>query len=58
MTKERLSTQKTTVKSLKSTNEEVDVGEIAVEYKQAKSIYDASLAAAAKVVENKLIDFI
>lgn len=58
LTKERLSTQKTTVKSLKSTNEEVDVGEIAVEYKQATSIYDASLAAAAKVVENKLIDFI
>ncbi len=58
LTSDRLATQKTTVKSLKSTNEEVNVTEIAVQFKEAESIYDASLAAAAKVVQNKLINFI
>ena len=58
LTSDRLSNQKTTVEALKSTNEEVDVTEIAVEFAEAESIYDASLAAAGKVVKNKLIDFI
>lgn len=55
---ERLETQQKTVKELQSVNEQVNTAEIAVEYRQAESIYDASLAAAAKVVKNKLIDFI
>ena len=58
LTSERLENQKTTVESLKSTNEEVDVTKVAVEFAEAESIYDASLAAAGKVVKNKLIDFI
>lgn len=55
---ERLAAQKTTVESLKTANEEVDVAEVAVELKEASGVYDASLAAAAKVVQNKLMDFI
>lgn len=58
LTQTRLSAQKTTVKNLKSTNEEVNVTDVAVEYAEAKSVYDASLAAAAKIVQKRLLDFL
>lgn len=58
LTEVRLSAQKTTVKNLKSTNEEINVTDVAVEYAEAKSVYDASLAAAAKVVQKRLLDFL
>ena len=54
----RLSSQKITVKKLKSSNEDVNVTNVAVELKEASSIYDASLSAAAKVVQKKLLDFL
>lgn len=54
----RLKSQETTVKNLKSTNEDVNIVEVGIEIEQAESIYDASLAAAAKVVQKKLLDFL
>lgn len=58
LNEERLSAQKLSVKELKSSNEEVNVTEVAVQYKTASEVYDASLAAAAKVVQNTLLDFL
>ena len=54
----RLSDQQTTVKKLMSTNEEINVSNIAIKIKEAESIYDASLAAASMVVQKKLLDFL
>ena len=54
----RLEAQQTTVTKLKSTNEDVNTGEVGVELTEAESIYDASLIAASKIVQKKLLDFI
>lgn len=54
----RLESQRVTVDNLKSTNEDVNLTEVAVELEEASSIYDASLAAASKVVQKKLLDFL
>ncbi len=54
----RLKSQKLSVEDLKSKNEEVNVAEIAIQFKAASEVYDASLAAAAKVVKNSLLDYI
>jgi len=54
----RLKSQSTTVTALKSKNEDVDLAAVAVEIKEAENIYDASLAAASKVVKKTLLDFI
>jgi flagellar hook-associated protein 3 FlgL len=54
----RLEAQKTTVQNLKSVNEEVNVASVAIELSEAESIYDASLAAASKVIQKKLLDFL
>lgn len=58
LNEERLSAQKLNVENLKSKNEEVDMTTTAVEFKAASNVYDASLAAAAKVVQNTLLDFL
>ena len=54
----RLKAQKTTVENLKSTNEDVNVVEVGIKLEEAESIYDASLMAAAKVVQTKLLSFL
>lgn len=54
----RLESQKVTVQNLKSSNEDVNLTTVAVELEEASSIYDASLAAASKVVQKKLLDFL
>ncbi len=54
----RLEAQLTSVKELKSSNEDADLTQVAVEFKVAESVYDASLAASAKVVKKTLLDFI
>ena len=54
----RLESQEKTVENLKSVNEDVNLTEVAIELKEASSIYDASLAAASKVVQKKLLDFL
>ncbi|NLL93027.1 MAG: hypothetical protein GX225_02620 [Clostridiales bacterium] len=58
LNEERLSAQKLNVHDLKSQNEEVNLATVAVQFKSATDVYDASLAAAAKVVQNTLLDFI
>lgn len=58
LNEERLSAQRTTVENLKSTNEDADITEVTVELTEAKSIFDASLNAAAQVVQKKLLDFL
>ncbi|MDE7432539.1 MAG: hypothetical protein K2N34_11590 [Lachnospiraceae bacterium] len=54
----RLKAQRITVENLKSTNEDANVVEVGIELEEAESIYDASLMAAAKVVQKKLLDFL
>lgn len=54
----RLTAQQLTVKDLQTNNENVKVTDIAVEISDAQDVYDASLAAAAKVVQHTLLDFI
>ncbi len=58
LNEERLSAQKLSVQNLKSKNEEVDTTKVAVEFKAASNVYDASLAATAKVIQNSLLDFL
>ncbi len=54
----RLKSQSTTVSTLKTKNEDADLTAVAVEITEAENVYDASLAAAAKVVQKTLLDFI
>lgn len=58
LNKNRLEAQQTTVTKLKSVNEEVNTAQVGIEITEAESIYDASLIAASKVVQKKLLDFI
>lgn len=58
LNEERLAAQKITVEKLKSTNEDANITEVTVELTEAKNIFDASLNAAAQVVQKKLLDFL
>ncbi|MDE6233475.1 MAG: hypothetical protein K2M60_09060 [Lachnospiraceae bacterium] len=58
LTENRLTSQELTVKTLKSANEEINDVEVSVQFKEAKDVYDASLAVAAKLVQKRLIDFL
>lgn len=58
LNQERLSSQLLTVKELKSTNEDTDIESTAVEFKEARRIYDAALMMAAQVVQKSLLDFL
>lgn len=58
LNEERLETQKLNVEDLKSQNEEIEEEEVAVEWAAAESVYEASLATAAKVVQKSLLDFL
>ena len=58
LNEERLETQKLNVEDLKSKNEEIEEEEVAAEWAAAESVYDASLATAAKVVQKSLLDFL
>ena len=58
LNEERLTAQKTSVEELKSNNEEANMTEVAVLYTAASNVYDASLAAASKVIQTTLLDFI
>ena len=46
------------VQEQKSENEEIDQEEVTVEFIAAQNVYDASLAASAKVVQKSLLDFL
>jgi flagellar hook-associated protein 3 FlgL len=58
LNEQRLSTQKLNVENQKSANEEIDVAATAVKLNSASNVYDASLMAAAKIVQNSLLDFL
>ncbi len=54
----RVSNQKSTLKSLISDNEDMDLSEIVINYSAAYNAYEASLLAASKASENTLLDYI
>ncbi len=58
LNEERLNDQKLNVEDQKSENEEVDMEMVTVEFVAAQNVYDASLAASAKVVQQSLLDFL
>jgi flagellar hook-associated protein 3 FlgL len=58
LTESRLSTQKVDFEDLLSKNEEVDLVETAIKFNSAETIYNASLSAASRVVQNTLLDFL
>lgn len=58
LNEERLNDQKLNVKEQKSENEEIDSEITTVEFIAAQNVYDASLAASAKVVQQTLLDFL
>ena len=58
LTKSRVTEQKTNFKSLKSNNEDIDLEEVVIGYSSAELVYNASLSAASKVVQQTLLDFL
>lgn len=58
LTKTRLESQKTNFTDLKSSNEDIELEEVVVNYSSAELVYNASLTAASKVVRQSLLDFI
>ncbi len=54
----RLSNQKVDFEDLLSKNEDVDIAETIIKYGSAEIIYNASLSAAAKMVQNTLLDYL
>jgi len=58
LTENRLSSQKVDFEDLLSKNEDTDLVETVIKYNSAESIYNASLSAASKVIQNTLLDFL
>ncbi len=58
LTENRLSSQKVDFEDLLSKNEDADMVDTIIKYNSAQTIYNASLAAAAKVIQNSLLDFL
>ena len=58
LTKSMLTEQKTNFQNLKSQNEDIDLEEVIVGYSSAQLVYNASLTAASKVVQQTLLDFL
>ncbi len=56
--KNRLMGQKATFKDLQSSNEDVDVTEVAVQLKSSKLTYEAALAATSKIMQTNLMNYI
>ena len=54
----RLMSQQTTFKTLKSENEDVDITDVAINLTSAEMTYEAALMATGKVTKNTLLDFI
>ena len=57
LTDSRLSQQQTEFTDLLSSNEDADMVETIIKFQSMQSIYNGSLAAASKVVQNTLLDF-
>ncbi len=58
LTENRLSSQKVDFKELMSKNEDVDIVDTIINFSAAQMIYNSSLSAASKVVQNSLLDFL
>ena len=58
LTENRLSTQQVDFKELLSRNEDVDIVEALINFNAAQILYNSSLSAAARVVQNSLLDFL
>ncbi len=58
LTRSRLTEQKTNFTALKSENEDIDLEEVVISYSAAELVYNASLTAASKVVQQTLLDFL
>lgn len=58
MTKSRMSVQESTFKELKSTNEDMDLSDLVINYTAASVAYQAALQAAAKIGKMTLLDFL
>ncbi len=56
--KNRLMGQKATFKDLQSSNEDIDVTEVAVQLKSSKLTYEAALAATSKIMQTNLMNYI
>ncbi len=58
LTKSRMTEQKATVEELKSTNEDRELSDIIIDYTAQYTAYQASLQAAGKLNQTKLLDYI
>ncbi|MDR2043703.1 MAG: hypothetical protein LBQ15_04925 [Clostridium sp.] len=54
----RTKTQKTTFETLKSTNEDIDVTEVAIQLTSAEFTYEAALMASGKILQASLLNYI
>ncbi|TAH69455.1 MAG: flagellar hook-associated protein 3 [Anaerolineaceae bacterium] len=58
LTENRLSSQRVDFKELLSKNEDVDIVDTIINFNAAQMIYNSSLSAASRVVQNSLLDFL
>ncbi len=58
MTQTRVENQKTTIKELKSSNEDRDISDIIIDYTASYNAYQASLQAASKVNQQTLLNYL
>lgn len=58
LTENRLSNQKIDFEELLSKNEDADIVDTIIKYNSAQTLYNASLTAASKIVQNSLLNFL
>lgn len=58
LNEERLSAQKLNLETQITNNEGIDAATVAIQLKAASNVYDASLMAASKVIQNSLLNFL
>jgi flagellar hook-associated protein 3 FlgL len=58
LTEDRLASQKVDFEDLLSKNEDADLVDTVIKYNSAETIYNASLTAASKVIQNTLLNFL
>ena len=56
--KNRMQNQKTTIETLKSENEDIDITEVAIQLQSAGLTYEAALMASGKVMQSTLLNYI
>lgn len=58
LNEERLSSQKLNLEKQITNNEGINAATVAVQLKAASNVYDASLMAASKIIQNSLLNFL